>query len=394
MYMLSESLHSSLTRSCRAVIIALPRQALSLPVDGKYDLEGMRNGNASTPQRLNVSTSQRLALRVALALFAISGSLLASSWLGGPLSMAIPTAHASCTDCTGTWYGALSNYMNWSIDNGIWPQNTENACGVENAIALVNYDDLNNGQSVTFPDSSSQTNVEHANQTSGASQWGHATPTNQWAGITNIAPDLGTDPRSIAYMTWNYSLNNRFFHDYIYRSLFDGTIALATFQQSDIALRATTLMARALEQYTEPVSATINGGAHSVVVSGVWSSNDPQANFWGGIQGIVYRDPEGDAFNTSRQEINYSTWAQGGYWSFNTTYSLWSLDYGDKNSLHDYANTFDPEPTVGPYTPGPNGSYHWYNGLTWIQRDNNYTNGQWSPDWSYDSVNGQKMTNP
>ncbi|MEO7003123.1 MAG: hypothetical protein ABI068_15005 [Ktedonobacterales bacterium] len=240
--------------------------------------------------------------------------------------------------------------MNWSIDNGIWPQTSQNACGVENAIALVNYDDLNNGQSVTFPNSSSQGNVEKANQTSGSSQWGHA-PSNSWAGITNIAHDTGTDPRSIAYMAWNYSLPNRFFHDYIYNRWQEGLNVGKTFNQSDVVTRATTIMARALEQYTEPVSATINGGLHSVIVSGVWSANDPQASYWGAIQGLVYRDPEGDAFNTSRQEIEFSTWVNGGYWSFNTTYSLWSLGYGDLNSLYDYKNTNDPEPMVGPYTP-------------------------------------------
>ena len=273
---------------------------------------------------------------------------------------------------------------------------------MENAIALVNYDDLNNGQSVTFPNSSSQGNVEKANQTSGASQWSHATPTNNWGGITNIAADGGTDPRSIAYMAWNYSLPNRFFHDYIYNRFQEGVQVGKSLTHDDVVIRATTIMARALEQYTEPVSATINGGAHSVIVSGVWSANDPQASYWGAIQGLVYRDPEGDAFNTSRQEIEFSTWQHGGYWSFNTTYSLWSFDYGDLNSLDDGLNyNFDPEPMVGPYNipyyydqnhVKHYTDYHWYFSLTWIQRDNNYTNGQYSPDWAYNAFTGQKMT--
>lgn len=281
-----------------------------------------------------------------------------------------------------------------SIDNGIWPQAPgSNACGVENAIAMANYDSINKGQTQPFTNSSAQTTVEHNNQTqtSGESQWGYATPKNTWAGYTNIAPDGGTDPRSVAYMAWNYTIANTFYHDYIYRWTFAhaGQIPPPFSQQ---VLEATTKLGVALEQYSEPVSVAINGGMHLVLVTGLWSATDPMTSFPAQIQGLVYRDPEGD-YSSDREEIDYSVWAGGNYGSglgnqFGT-YSLWSLYYGDKYAVGDGLNTFDPEPSVGPYAGA--GKKHWYGGFTWIRLDNNYTNGQWSPDWAYNSINGQQI---
>lgn len=280
-----------------------------------------------------------------------------------------------------------------AIDN-TWPQDNANGCGVENAIALVNYDDVNNGQNLTFNSLSSQDSLEAANQTSGQSQWGHATPTNHWGGITNIAPDYGTDPRSIAYMTWNYSLNNRFFHDYIYRWQFYYNPRSPAPPFALQVQEATTGVARALEEWGEPVSVTINGGLHSVVVGGIWSGNDPATNYPADIQGLVYRDPEGGA-SIDRVELNYSYWLSG-YKTVFGVYSLWSLYYGDVSTPGDGQNFKDPEPTVGPYIP--DSFYqahpeHWYDGFTWIQRDDNYSNGQYSPDWSYTSPGNQQMFN-
>lgn len=282
--------------------------------------------------------------------------------------------------------------MNWAIRSGVWPQDNANGCGVENAIALVNYDDLNSGdQNFPLNNSGSQDQLESANQTSGQSQWGHAVPTNHWGGITNIAPDYGTDPRSIAYMMWQNSLNNRFFHDYIYRWQFAHNPRNPQPAFSTQVQEATTGVARALEAWTEPVSVTVNGGLHSVVVSGLWSSNDPATNYPAAIQGLVYRDPEGDSV-TSRVEIDYSTWLNGNFASPFGLYSLWSLYYGDRYTVNDRLNGFDPEPSVGSYVPNVN-SYkeHWEGGFTWIQRDFNFHNGQYLPDWSYSSPIDQQM---
>lgn len=345
-----------------------------------------------------ITKYQRASLRIAIALFAVSAALLSSVWLG----RSAPVAHASCDDCTGAWYGGLTNYMNYAIGNGIWPQGNGNYCGIESAIAVANYDSLNKGQPQPFTDSSAQYTVQNNNDTllGGESQWGYAQPTNQWGGYTNIAADFGTDPRSVAYMQWNYTINNTFYHDYLYRpDLEVGSQSYITWlaehfgaQQED----ATTKLAVALEAYSEPVSVPINGGLHIVVVSGLWSGNDPMTNFPAAIQGLVYRDPEGDLDpgSLARQEIDYSVWASGNYSNPFGVYSLWSLYYGDLNSRGDHLNSNDPEPNVGPYAPNSSYPYHWYNGWDWIRLDNNYSNGQWSPDWAYDSITGAQMTTP
>lgn len=115
---------------------------------------------------------------------------------------------------------------------GIWPQGTTtNYCGVDTAIGMINYDALNSGASMPLPSNYSRDNytgpvavVRNDNRKTNPtwtpesiSQWSNATPTNTTGGVTNIAADFGTDPRSVAYMSWAYSISNRYYHNYIYR---------------------------------------------------------------------------------------------------------------------------------------------------------------------------------
>jgi hypothetical protein len=290
--------------------------------------------------------------------------------------------------------------MNGAIDQ-VWPQKPgSNYCGVEDAIALDNYDNLVSGQSERFTSNDNQVTLGNTNQDAafapdmvgppaGMSQWGWGAgpgnplnSPNKYGGHTNIAPDYGTDPRSVAWMIWNYSLPNRFFHDHIYSWHQDANGNSLT--REDQVQHATTLLGRAIGNYSEPVIAFINGGLHAVVVSGLWSGNDIYANYPADIQGLVYRDPEGTPWtNEVRSEIEYSLWVNGHYWTFNTYYSLWSLFYGDASYPNGGGNNNDPEPTVGPYVPGVRYPTHWWGNLNWVQRDNNYANGLWNPDYAF-----------
>lgn len=324
---------------------------------------------------------QQAALRLSVVLLTVMGGLVGLIWLG---LGAAQRAEAGA----GTFYGADTTRTVNAI-RYIWPQRTGAYCGIETAEAAVNYDDEVHNVAMRFNSTTNQLTVARANQTSGKSQWGYATPINPYAGITNIAPDFGTDPRSIAYMTWNYTPSNTFFHDYIYRWQFANSTQPAFSTQ---VRQATTNVGRALKAWHEPVDVTINGGLHSVLVTGIYSLTDPATSYPAQISSVVYRDPQAYP-SVSRFEVDIATWSRGGYATPFGMYSLWSLYYGDRYTVGDGRNTNDPEPTVGPYRPTTTNPRHWFRGFTWIQRDANYLNGAYSPDWAYRST-GAKMTTP
>lgn len=335
-------------------------------------------------ERWTMRRARRLALRLSIALFTLAAALI-------PMLGSQPTpvsAAGSVYMATPIFYGADTARMNASIAS-VWPQYSGPYCGIATAIAAVNYDDLVHGVAMRFTSRTAQTTVASANQTKGASRWGYATPVNKYAGITNIAPDFGADPRSIAYMTYEYTPLNTFFHNYIYRWQFANSTQPAFSTQ---ARQATTNVARALKAWHEPVNVTINGGAHSVLVSGMYSYNDPAAYYPAQIASVVFRDPMFSP-SVSRFQVDISTWIGGGLSTPAGVYSLWSLYYGDRYVRGDRRNAYDPEPTVGIYKPTSARPIHWYQGFAWIQRDNHYSNGTYSPDYAYSSQ-GALLTSP
>lgn len=341
-----------------------------------------------------MSRSQRACVRLSIALLMVSGYYIAIALGPG----GTPQTQASCSTCTGAFYGADTTRTINAIQH-IWPQGNTNNCGVETAEAVVNYADAVTGRALRFTSTSNMYQVNQSNQSSAAaSQWGYATPLNRWAGRSNIAPDTGTDPRSIAYMTFTYTPPGWYFHDYVYRWQYFHS-SQPSFQTQ--ALEATTSLAESLERWHMPTNTTINGGAHSVLVTGIWSGNDPNTHYPAQIQGLVFRDPE-YAASSGRFEVDFATWSSTGLYMppNGYYYSLWSVYYGDLHSRNDRLNKSDPEPTVGPYTPRPaNGQpEHWYGGFTWIQRDTFTTGAQGSPDWSFTAESpgnlGRQMTTP
>jgi hypothetical protein len=328
---------------------------------------------------IHVQRAHLGALRLALVALAVS--------LGVALALGSCRASTAYADSTPTFYGADTTKMVNAIQN-IWPQGTGNYCGIETAEAATNYADEDEGVAMYFTSTNDQYAVANTNQSSGASQWGYATPTNAYAGETNIAPDFGTDPRSSAYMAWNYTPNNTFYHDYIYRWQFaNGTQPSFSTQVQ----QATTNLGRALETWHEPVQVAINGGLHIVLVSGLFSYNDPATNYPANISSVVYRDPMA-APSVTRFEVDFATWESGNYSTPFGVYSLWSLYYGDKYAVGDGLNTYDPEPSVGIYVPNSNYPVHWYQGFTWIQRDTHYANGSYNPDFAFTSTDQQMST--
>jgi hypothetical protein len=353
-----------------------------------------------------MSHSQRLAIRLSAALLAVSAAIVVGAFVRGP-SFA-PDAQASCNTCSGTFYGVDETKVVNSIRN-IWPQGNTNNCGVETAEAVVNFADQLAGLPLRFTSTNDMFQVNSDNQSSVAnSEWGYA-PVNQWAGKSNIAPDSGTDPRSIAYMTKHYSPPGFQYHDYIYRwSFFHSTEPSFSTQ----TLEATTSLAESLETWKMPTNTTINGGAHSVLVTGVWSATDPNTSYPAQIRGLVFRDPEYSA-SSSRFEVDFTTWESTGLYMppNNYYYSLWKLYYGDLYTINDHKNIYDPEPIVGPYKPNAaqGAPYHWFHGQTWIQVDVFPTSASSPPgiftrqmgmnvDWAFTATSpgnlGHLMTSP
>ena len=348
------------------------------------------DGGTFVRRRWTLRRAQWLAFDLSLVMLAVAGALLSTLWSGrtGPSPVAQAGAVLPVASAYATFYGADTTRTNNAIAS-IWPQYAGAYCGIETAEAAVNYDDQAHGVRMYFSGRGAQSVVAAANQRSGSSRWGYATPTNRYAGITNISPDIGADPRSIAYMTWNYTPANTFFHDYIYRWQFaNGAPPSFTTQ----AQQATTSFARALETWHEPINVPINGGLHSVLVTGVYAYNDPARNYPAQIASVVYRDPLAWP-SVSRFQVAFSTWVGGRFSTPFGVYALWSLYYGDRFSRGDGRNTSDPEPTVGIYRPTSARPIHWFRGFTWIQRDNHYANGTYSPDFAYTST-GSLMTAP
>jgi hypothetical protein len=320
--------------------------------------------------------ARRPALRLAVALLVVVAAL----WLSLPQQTASARHRRTTHHKVVTYYSGVDSRLMAAAIKPIWPQLSGPYCGISTAMAMVNYADELRHQPLRFTSRNAQATVAAANQTAGESQWGHAEPINNYAGITNIAPDFGTDPHSIAYDAAQYAPSGTPFHNYIYRWQFANTTQPAF---DDQVAQATTNLARALRAWHEPISVTINAGRHSVLVTAVYTYSSSLAAYPASIASVVFRDPM-TAPSVSSFRVDFATWAHGHYPTPSGIYSLWSSYY---------SSTLDPEPTVGPYTPTTDHPVHWYQGFTWIQRDGASAADVISPDFAFTST-GQVMTTP
>jgi hypothetical protein len=317
------------------------------------------------------------ALRLAIALVAVVAAL----WVTLPQQTAFARRHHVYRP-PRIYYSGVDTGLLASAIAPIWPQLDGPYCGIATAMAMVNFEDELRHQPLRFTSRDGQSAIATANQSAGESQWGHATPTNAVAGITNIAPDFGTDPRSIAYDAATYAPAGTPYHDYIYRWQFANRRAPPFTTQ---VAQATTSLARALRQWHEPISVTINAGEHSVLVTGVYTYSSSLAGYPASIASVVFSDPMA-APTVSSFRVDFYTWAHGHYATPAGVYSLWSAYYGSH---------VDPEPTVGPYTPTAAHPVHWYEGFTWIQPDGNVTPALLSPDLAFTATaTAHPMTTP
>jgi hypothetical protein len=324
---------------------------------------------------------QTMALHCSIALLLVAGGLFALAWHHQQ-----PTGQHVASTTTSISYGANGTYIVNAVRN-IWPQEYGPYCALATGMAVVNYIDEEDHLAMRFTSPANQYAIAKANQTAGASQWGYAKPITVSAGITNIAPDHGVDPRGAAYMQWHYAPPGTIFHDYIYRWTFHYSTEPSYHWQT---MQATTSLFRDWLSNSEPMSVIVNGGEHSVIVSGGWSTNSIATNYPANIQGVIVRDPE-FAPSISRFEVDFDQWSNHGATFGSSYYTLWARYYGQNVNLS--RNTDDPEPTVGIYRPTAAHPDHWFQGFTWIRRDKNTANGTASPDWAYTDT-GVLLTAP
>lgn len=332
---------------------------------------------------------ERRMLAVAL-LFGMLTLCVAGNDHFGLATLPSPVAQAA----SGTFYGANEGWV--GIATSEWPQRNGNWCGVANVEALANYTfQAATGNANYFPfGNPAHTPAGGRNQASIASDLNASFAVSQWGvpswnGIgpgfqADIARDGGTDPRSIAWATLYESAAGDYLH--LHRpGYLAPRWATRAYSFHDVIYhggetQALTGLARMLETFHMPVSITMAHGLHSDVVSGLYSTNDPNSSGTAAVTAVNVWDPGVGSSGGGYQSAREVTWDA---YSFNNDPSMWGSTYQSNNG-------YDPDPAVGPYTP--NGQYptHWINNYTLIGPDRN--TGV-SPDWALDEY-GNVMTHP
>lgn len=341
-----------------------------------------------------MTTVERRMVIAALVLAVLTMSVAAGKWRGGA-TWQTPVAQAS----GGTFYGANETWV--SQDTYEWPQKSGNWCGIANIQVMDNYTYqlYVNPNWLPYKSGGEQTIVNDENSGAGVSQWG----TPSWNGMgpgfqADIARDGGTDPRSIAWgalydstsgvplhaayhnekgvvlppwVTYNFT-----FHNVIYHSGANNTMAG---------------VARALEVWNIPVSVTIAHGLHSDIVSGVVANTDPLTTYPATVTALDVWDPAVQSNGTGGyQSAREVTWSGS---AFATNSNMLGTPYNANNG-------YDPDPSVGIYTPNSTYHTHWINYWTDIEPDGQV---DVSPDMALDgqacsttssSYTCQVMTHP
>ena len=176
---------------------------------------------------------------------------------------------------------------------------------------------------------------------------------NGWTQVRklNISYDFGIDPHAVAWLLWKYGPS--YYHYWIYDDVDQATWALLW----------------TLENYHEPVPTAVWAGSHWVLTIGYHALQSATSNDGlGEIYAIYYADPLPSADPTTYEAFKWKTYAD------------W------ENYFTVYANSNDPDPSTGWYTPPPD---HWYGHWVTVERDDK---AGYSPDWAM-GINGPIMPN-
>src|SRR5947209_572608 len=237
---------------------------------------------------------------------------------------------------SGNFYGARNDWMHTATN--LWPQILDYYCGIANIQAIIRYDYQKAGQ--TPPVYHQSTIADQLNLPYAVSPWG--TPSGS-VFQADISLDGGTDPRSITWGAYVLTPASYIYHNYIYsNSNSAATYSFAVDFGSHVA-----------QQPNIPISVTIDQGAHSFIVSGVYASSDPSVSSSATIYDIVTWDPWlgpnnnpppgfGKIYNTTQNQIwSLTDWLGNQENTNGHLWYLWSKPYSN------IANGgFDPEPSA------------------------------------------------
>lgn len=319
-------------------------------------------------------------LTIALLFGLLTAGVLVRGWVsnGGG------TAQAA----TGTYYGANGSWVSTAASD--WPQHQNNWCGVANVELIANYTYIQTMGTGYYPFHSGgqQRIADDLNSAAAVSQWG----TPSWNGTgpgfkADIARDGGTDPRAIAwgieyesaagnylhlgqpgYSQPKWATQSYSFHDDIYHP---SAVSIQT---------AVANLARTMETYQIPMSVTIAHGLHSDVLSGVYATNDPTNSFPANVTALTMWDPAVGTPGGGYQSAREATWS---YYNFTHDGRMWGQTYSVNKG-------YDPDPSVGIYTPTSQYPHHWIGTWTAIGPDNR---ADLPPDYALDE-HGNQMTHP
>jgi hypothetical protein len=286
---------------------------------------------------------------------------------------------------TGTFYGANETWVATAATE--WPQRGNNWCGPANIEVVANYTfQLIRGQYDTpFLTGGQQRIVNDLNSTAAVSEWG----TPPWNGIgpgfkADIAQDGGLDPRGMAWgilyesvaginmhhFPVNYLLGYPYYVGYTYHDVI---------YHNDVT-HAVGGLARTLDRFGQPISVTIAHGLHFDVVSGVYANNDPINAYPADVDAVNTWDPAVGTPGGGYQSAREVTWDN---YTFNTDVHMWGSTYNSNNG-------YDPDPSVGIYTPNSTYPTHWIGNRTDFEPDGQVTVGV---DYALDE-NGNVMMHP
>lgn len=323
-------------------------------------------------------------LTLALVFTLLTAAVATGKW-SGLLAGPVPAAHATA----GTFYGVNQSWLATAAQD--WPQKDPNWCGVANVELIANYGyqvAVNNAGYFPFHAGGQQTIFNDMNSDAAISQWGYAIPgpnDTKASGIkADIALDGGTDPRAIAWGILYESPAGVYLHTSRpgYMLPFGATRSYSyhdVIYHGDVS-HAVGGLARALERYHLPVSVTMAHGLHSDVVSGVYATNDPIGSYPANVVAVNAWDPAVGTAGGGYQSARMVTWDN---YTFNTDPNMWGSPYSANSG-------YDPDPSVGIYTPTAQYPHHWITFLTDIEPDNK---SGVSVDFALDE-NGNVMQHP